>query len=251
MAQTFSTRTTNGTEPAQHETTSTAPAQSELTEDERLRDWVPEPLEPSLSVHHVAPESDLGDRAERFVYDTYRVSGFCAESPRGWVEETDPWREGSTLHVICDGDEVLGVLRTMVGELRDLPASQFEPSIPMRPGRLLEGGSLAVKADYRGMGIANELHRLMFHIGIEEGVEGWCMLIDGWMADFLRQVYVFPTHVFSERRQFMGGEIEPIVVWVDELLREMSARRPALYRHAIRDFTPEEIAAYDLPIVLD
>jgi GNAT superfamily N-acetyltransferase len=225
-------------------TTSTA-------EEDGLRDWVPEPLDDRLALHHVSPYSDLGDRAEQFVYDTYRVSGFCKESPRRWVEETDPWREGSTLHVVTDGDDVLGVLRTMVGEFRELPVSQFDPCIPMRSGRLVEGGSLAVKADHRGLGIANELHRLMFRIGIEEGVEGWAMLIDAWMADFLREVYVFPTHVFSERRQFMGGMIEPIVVWVDELLVEMSSRRPALYRHAIRDFTPEQIVALDLPIVLD
>lgn len=220
------------------------------TEDP-LRLWVPEPFDPGLELHHVTPESDLGDRAEQFVYDTYRVSGFCRESPRRWVEETDPWRKGSTLHVVCDGDEVLGVLRTMIGEFHELPASQFTPNIEMRSGLLLEGGSLAVKADHRGLGIANELHRLMFRIGIEEQVEGWCMLIDAWMADFLREVYAFPNRVFSERRQYMGGRIEPIVVWVDELVEQMSAKRPKLYQHAISVFTPEEIARYDLPIVLD
>lgn len=223
----------------------------QVTEDDGLRLWVPEPLDPQLRLEHVSPFSELGDRAEQFVYDTYRVSGFCKESPRRWVEETDPWREGSTLHVVTDQDEILGVLRTMAGTIDQLPASQFVPNIPMRTGRLLEGGSLAVKADHRGLGIANELHRLMFQIGIQEQVEGWCMLIDSWMADFLRDVYAFPTRIFSERRQFMGGHIEPIVVWVDELIHEMSTRRPKLYQHAIATLTPEEIVRFDLPIVLD
>ncbi len=227
----------------------TAPATGE--QEDSLRLWTPGPLDPSLKVHHVSPYSDLGDRAEQFVYDTYRVSGFCEPSPRHWVEETEPWRDGSVLHVVADGDEVLGVIRTMVGEFGELPASQFPPNMDLRPGRMVEGGSLAVKADHRGLGIANELHRIMFCTGLSERAEGWCMLIDGWMADFMRDFYVFPTHVFSDRRQFMGGFIEPIVVWVDELLEQMVARRPKLYQHAISSLSAEEIVRLDLPIILD
>ncbi|WP_255626086.1 GNAT family N-acetyltransferase [Dermatobacter hominis] len=223
----------------------------DLEQSDTLRLWVPDPLDPSLTTYHTTPDTEIGDRAERFVYDTYREHGYCEESPRGWVEEVEPWRSRGTLHVICDGDEVLGVLRTIVGRFEDLPVSQFEQTEALRDGLLLDGGSLAVKSDYRGVGLATELYRNWLEVGIRAGVEGFCMLMDDGYVDVMHTLYALPTHAFAARREYMGGDIEPLVVYIDEMLEQMARVRPNLYKYAISGFTPEEIVKYDLPIILD
>ncbi|CAN5414553.1 hypothetical protein BH10ACT3_BH10ACT3_09320 [soil metagenome] len=236
----------------QNETESMHVATSSTVETpDALRLWVPDPLDERLVSYHVAPESDLGDRAERFVYDAYREQGYCRTSPRHWVEEVDPWREGSTLHVVCDGDEILGVLRTIIGTYENLPVSQFARNPGMREGVLLDGGSLAVKADYRGIGLATELYRHWLEVGIRNRVEGFLMLMDDGYVDVMHTFYALPTHSFAERKHYMGGDIEPLIVWLDEMFETMSLLRPALYKYAIANLTPAEIVEYDLPIVLD
>jgi GNAT superfamily N-acetyltransferase len=229
--------------------TSIAGTSSTETSDP-LRLWVPDPLDERLVSYHVTSDTELGDRAEQFVYENYREQGYCRESPRRWVEEVDQWREGSVLHVICDGDEVLGVLRTIIGTFEELPVSQFERTREMRPGNLLDGGSLVVKADYRGVGLATELYRHWIEVGIRNRVEGFCLLMDDGLVDVLHQFYALPTHAFAERRHYMGGDIEPLVVWLDEMLEQLSLLRPNLYKLAISGFTPEELVEFDLPIVL-
>jgi GNAT superfamily N-acetyltransferase len=224
---------------------------SPALDDDPFRLWEPDPLDESLVIHHTTPDTEIGAAAERFVYDTYRERGYCEESPRGWVEEVDPWRDRGVLHVICDGDEVIGVLRTIVGRYEDLPVSQFRQTRPLRDGLLLDGGSLAVKPDYRGLSLATELYRHWLEVGIRSGVEGFCMLMDDGYVDVIRQVFALPTHPFAERMHYMGGDIEPLVVYINEMLDTMSKVRPNLYRFAISGFSPEEIAAYGLPIVVD
>jgi hypothetical protein len=49
---------------------------------------------------------------------------------------------------------------------------------------------------------------------------------------------------------YMGGDILPIVVRMDELLVEFPTHRPFVYQVAISGFSPQEIVDFDLPIVL-
>lgn len=219
--------------------------------EEDLSHWVPDQLDGSLSVHHVSPYTDLGDRAEQFVYANYRERRYCGVSSRSWIEEIQPWRDASTLHVITDATEVLGVIRTVVGEYHELPVGQFELAADLEPGtQLLDGGSLAVKFDYRGFGLATELYRQWIQFGIRQRVDGFAMMMDDGMVEIMRKFYALPTHRLAERRQYMGGDIEPLVVWMDEMLEALAKHRPALYRYAIEGFTPEEIIELDLPILL-
>jgi hypothetical protein len=218
--------------------------------EDPLRSFAPEPLDDHLTTHHVAPASDVGEAAERFVYDIYRVSEFCQESPRGWVEETEPWREGSTLHVVMEGDDVLGVVRTILGTYDELPIGQFGPDQPPPDGTLCEVASLAVKPDRRGLGVANELHRMTFEFGIRSAANGFCFLVDEWMAQFFQDYYAFPVRQMAPVQPYMGGDIMPIMVRVDELLEVFPRRRPLVYQRAISGFSPAEVASFDLPIVL-
>jgi hypothetical protein len=218
--------------------------------DDPLHTFAPDLLDEHLVSDHVTPETEIGAKAERFVYDIYRVSGFCRESPRGVVEETEPWRPGSAMHVVRDGDEVLGVVRTLLGSYDALPIGQFEPEVEPPAGTLCEVASLAVKPDRRGLGVANELHRMTFEFGVRNQVEGFCFLVDEWMSQFFQDYYAFPVRQMAPVQDYMGGRIVPILVRMDELLVEFPTRRPFVYQVAIKGFTPQEIVEFDLPIVL-
>ena len=80
--------------------------------DDPLYTFTPEKLDPELVSEHTTPETDIGRVAERFVYEIYRVSGFCKESERGVVEETEPWRPGSAL----SGPKECSAVRKNAGE---------------------------------------------------------------------------------------------------------------------------------------
>ncbi|MFM7070014.1 MAG: hypothetical protein ACKOYM_11220, partial [Actinomycetes bacterium] len=153
--------------------------------DEAARAFRPEPCDPALHLRLI-DESDqpAWDEAERFIYDVFRVSDFCDESPRGWVEEIDRYRSGSTLHVIADSQRPVGAVRTMRGTYDSLPIGSFPAEVPITAGPLVEIGSLAVRATLRGLGVANELHRSAVRFTLLTGAEGFCMLVEPWAIDF-------------------------------------------------------------------
>lgn len=218
--------------------------------DDPLYTFKPEPLDPELTSECTTPETSVGLAAEHFVYDVYRVSGFCRESSRRVVEETEPWRPGSALHVVRSSDQVLGTVRTLLGSYQQLPIGQFETIIDPPAGRLCEVASLAVKPDRRGMGVANELHRRTFEFGVRQRVDGFCFLVDSWMVQFFEDYYAFPVSRMAPIQEYMGGQIEPIYVPMNQLLIDFPTRRPYAYDVAISGFTPQEIVEFDLPIIL-
>jgi GNAT superfamily N-acetyltransferase len=211
----------------------------------------PERLDPGLASYLIAEDDELWDPSERFVYSVFRVSGFCGESPREWVEETQPWRPGSRLHVIADEEmHINGVARTIIGHYDDLPVSQFRPTIPMPDRPLCEIGSLAVRPSHRGLGVANELHRAAFQYGIREDVAGFCFLIDEWMFDFFRTYYGLPVRAIAPPREFMGGVVVATAMFLPEMMEQLVRVRPKVYRWSIEGLEPEVLAARNLPILL-
>jgi len=223
----------------------------DLFVDDPMRDFEPDLLDPELRVHLVEPGGHLWTPAENFVYRMFRVSEFCAESPREFVEETEPWRAGSRLHVITENDDPVGVCRTIIGRYEDLPVSQFEPEIEVPSGQLCEIGSLAVRPSQRGLGVANELHRRAFWDGIHSGIDGFVFLIDSWMFDFFRSHYGLPVRALGRPRSFMGGDVVPTGMWMPEMLHVLYLTRPNVYRWSVEGLEPRLFAEYDLPIVLD
>ncbi|MEI7886202.1 MAG: GNAT family N-acetyltransferase [Actinomycetes bacterium] len=216
------------------------------------RMFEPDRLDPGLTSQTVTSEDPLWDPAERFVYSLFRLSGFCAESPREWVEETQPWREDSCLHVITEGEQlVTGVARTMIGKYQELPVSQFTPTIDIPDGPLCEIGSLAVRPTQRGLGVANELHRTAFQYGIRRGVEGFVFLIDQWMFEFFESHYGLPVLALSPPREFMGGVVVPTAMWLPEMMQQLVRTRPNVFKWSIEGFDAPTIAKLELPILLD
>ena len=237
------TSTTNEADP--HDTQVPAPLV-----DQHL--FEPERLDADFRVQHVHPGDPLWDPAERFVYRIFRELGFCAESPREWVEETEPWRGDSTLHVVTDGDgRVAGTCRTMFGSYEELPVGQFEPMIPLREGTICEIGSLAVGRSTRGVGVANELHRIAFQHGILHEADGFCFLIDRWMFDFLASHYGLPVRQLAPTRHFMGGEVVPTVMWMPDMLEQIARIRPRVYLWSVEGLPARLWAERDLPVVLE
>ncbi len=215
----------------------TAPPGLVAAHDPR-RDFEPERLETGLRLHSVDPGSALGVLAEGFVYDVYRTSEFCAESPRRHVEESEPWRAGSTLHVVTDdqaADRIVGVVRTIVGPFPTLPTAAHVDGAPGRDGRVCEIGSLAVHSSQRGLGVANELHRAAFVAGFRAGVSGFCFLVEQWMVDFFTEVYGLPVHPLGPPRHYMGGDVVPVAMWLPEMLDVIALERPAVHAWAVED----------------
>lgn len=241
---------TGVTAPAPADTPATPVTAPTVIGDESLRDFEPERLDPHLDVHAVDPGGPLWDTAERFVYDVFRVSGFCGESPRGVVEETEPWRAGSRLHVITESSSVVGVARTVIGRYDDLPVSQFDPEVEVPGGLLCEIGSLAVRPTQRGLGVANELHRRAFREGFDRGVEGFCFLVDQWMFDFFRDHYGLPVRALAPPRRFMGGDVVPTGMWMPEMLHVIARIRPNVYRWSVEGLSPHVFDELDLPVAL-
>jgi hypothetical protein len=226
-------------------------ADGEAREDDQ-RYFEPERLGPGLTVHHVREGDELWDPAERFVYRVFRTSEFCRESPREWVEETEPWRAGSSLHVVTEDDgRIMGVCRTILGEYDDLPVAQFRPEIPVRAGQLCEIGSLAVRPSSRGIGVANELHRVAFQAGIVAGAVGFCFLVDRWMFDFFASHYGLPVRQLAPSRRYMGGDVVPTAMWMPEMLERIAVIRPRVYKWSVEGLPARLWEELDLPIVLD
>lgn len=196
------------------------------------------------------PTSALWDRGEQFVYDVFRVSEFCAESPRRWVEESEPYRPGSRLHVLMDSDDIVGVIRTFVGTYAQLPIGQFTPEIPVPEGRLVEIGSLAVKSSLRGLGVANALHRSAVQDAIRLGVPAFCMLVEPWAIDFFRTVYGLPLVQTAPAADYMGSLTVPAMANIAEMLHRLVTEFPGLYEWLSEDLEPELWARGDLPILL-
>lgn len=223
---------------------------SDGSQDDGMHLFEPERLDPTLEVHHVTASDALWTPAENFVYEVFRISGFCARSSRHFVEETEPWRAQSSLHVITEDGAPIGVARTIFGTYDELPVSQFTPEIPVPTGTLCEIGSLAVRASQRGLGVANELHRQAFLDGIHRGIDGFCFLIDSWMFDFFRSHYGLPVRALAAPRTFMGGEVVPTGMWLPEMLHILYRTRPNVYRWSVEGLDPRLFAEYDLPVVL-
>lgn len=211
----------------------------------------PETCDASMALVHVTEDDPaMWDRAERFVYDVYRETGFCEVSQRHWVEETEPFRHGSHFHVVVEGDDLVGAIRTMRAPFGALPIGQFALDEGLPSGDLMELGSLAVSRSLRGLGVANELHRAGVQEAIRAGVPAFCMLVEPWSIDFFRQVYGLPLQVVGAPKHYMGSATVPAVASIDEMLRVFVTERPGMFRWITEGLEAELWRDGRLPILL-
>lgn len=214
-------------------------------------DFRPESPDPAIRMRTVTEDQpELWERAERFLYEIYRLSGFCEESPRGWVEEIDAYRAGTTLHVAMDGDTIVGTARSMFGTYDELPIGRFRPEVVVPAGMMSEVGSLAVGPSMRGLGVVNELHRRSFQFALRAGARGLCMLMEPWSVGFFREVYGLPLIQTAPAQVYLGSETMPVLATFQDMLGTAIRIRPYVFDWILEGVEPEVRAELDLPIRL-
>lgn len=210
----------------------------------------PPDLDPAISLELVR-EGPLFDEAKRFQYRVFRTSGFCRPSLNEVVEEYEPWSERSTFHVATiDHTEVVGCVRTIVGSYADLPVGRLERNVRQPEDPICEIASLAVKPDVRTAGITEALYRSAFARCVREGLIGFVSAMDDWLIDLLSGHYGLPVRPVGPSRRFMGGDVSPAGAILAELYEKTPRERPEFWRWTLEEFSAEEVARYDLPIVL-
>lgn len=191
--------------------------------------------------------------AERFLYEVYRDSEFCAESPRQMVEELDEWRVGSRFHLVHDEDlHVLGSVRTIFGRIDELPIGAFDLDLSDRVGQGLccELSSLAVAPSSRSSGIIEHIYRAGWLAAWRAGALDLVALVDDWLLEVFTDVYGLPFRPIGRSHFHMGGDVIPVAMALQGPAYENLARtRPAFWEWTLEACSDEEMVAWSLPPV--
>jgi hypothetical protein len=221
---------------------------------ERPKSGRPLDLLPGLSLHILdAEEADeRWEKAERFVYDTYCEAGYCDLSPRSRVEVLQPWNDRSRFHVVFDEhEEVVGTVRVIRDAFEHLPVGMFERTDFVDPDPVAELSSLAVAPNARGLSVVVHLCRSAFVETWTRGGSALVFLIDDWMVDLLADVYALPIRSVGVQRFHMGGDVTPSAMTLrgPEFI-ETARLNPHYWRWMTEAFTAQQVADWELPIVL-
>jgi predicted N-acetyltransferase YhbS len=196
-------------------------------------------------------EGTVFERSEHFLYEIYRQSGFCSPSRRRVVEELQPWRPASTYHVVIDEDgEILGTVRTILGDLAELPVGGFEQLGEPEPDPLCELSSLAVTPSERGSGVVEHLYRAGWLAAWRAGANALCGLVDPWLFEMFVDYYRLPFRQSGIPHFHMGAEVVPVVMPLrGPAYADLAATRPGFWEWTLEACTAEEIEAWQLPEV--
>lgn len=191
--------------------------------------------------------------AERFLYEVYRESGFCAESPRRMVEELDEWRVGSRFHLVHDeGLHVLGSVRTILGSIDALPIGAFDLDLSDRVGQGLccELSSLAVAPSSRSSGIIEHIYRAGWLAAWRAGALDLVALVDEWLLEVFTDVYGLPFRPIGRSHFHMGGDVIPVAMALQGPAYENLARtRPDFWEWTLEACSDDERTGWALPPV--
>jgi hypothetical protein len=196
---------------------------------------------------------DLWMQAEAFVYDIYRSVGFCEESPRRQVEELARWSDASTFHaVVTDDDEIIGTIRTIIGDYAELPIAKFRRVDHRHGDPVCELSSLTVRQDVRSTGVIEHLYRAGWLAAFRSvGTNAAVALIDDWLLEVFVATYHLPFVIIGEPQPYMGGDPIPVALSLDGAAYDsMAASNPDFWRWTLEALTPEEARAWGLPTTL-
>lgn len=148
-------------------------------------------------------------------------------------------------------DRVIGTSRHIKGGYDDLPVGQFERTDFVDVNPISELSSLAVAPTARGMGTVVHLCRSVFVEAWTEGANALMFLIDDWMVRLLADTYVLPIRFVGEQRFHMGGDISPSsMTFRGREFLETARHNPHYWRWMTEAFTAQQVAEWELPIVL-
>ncbi|MBV6509686.1 MAG: hypothetical protein JJLCMIEE_02782 [Acidimicrobiales bacterium] len=214
------------------------------------RGFPPPTVDPTLSLSYPTA-GRVREAAERFEYEIFRASGFCRPSRHERVEEYDEWAGQSRFAVVVDsGGGVVGATRILVGRYCDLPAGRLRGSTNDIGEPVLEVASIAIRPDHRSVGIADRLYRAALADSYRCRVKAIVMVVDPWLEDILEDYYGVAPDCLGPRTRYMGGDVRPVAYRIPEHVNAFARARPALWQFILDEFTPGEVADFDLPIVL-
>lgn len=221
-------------------------------ETDKPKSGRPGDLGHGMRLEVIEEEDERWEKAERFVYDTYREMEYCAASERCRVEELQRWNLHSNFHVVFDeDDQVIGTSRHIWGGFDDLPVGQFVRQDFVDDDPISELSSLAVAPTSRGLGTVVHLCRSVFAEAWQGGANALMFLIDDWMVRLLADTYVLPIRFVGDPHFHMGGDVAPTAMtFRGREFLDTARHNPHYWRWMTEAFAPQQVADWELPIVL-
>jgi GNAT superfamily N-acetyltransferase len=193
----------------------------------------------------IVTESDLAEAGRRLEYEIFVAEEFFPPSESGHIDDYADFESQSVFHVITDEtDEVVGVVRSVLGPYDSLPVSHYVPerwtNFPSRP--VCEYASLAIRPECRKHGLAEELYRSVFALAWRSQLEGLVALVDPWMHALLNDFYGCAfEQIGPESEYFSGFVVRPIGVTLEALESVMPRRVPAFWEWLCEGIEQEDV----------
>ncbi len=197
-------------------------------------------------------DGPLFEAAEEFVYDVYRQMEYCDESHSRRVEELQPWSSGSVFHVVHSLDnEVIGTCRNIFGAYEALPIGQLERHDRQDGDPVVEMSAMAIEPTARSSGVIEHLLRASWLYAMRLDCQALVAVVEPWFLEVFQLSYRLPWREIGAGRDYMGGYSLPIGLTLagssfERLCREL----PEFWRWGLEACTPEEIARWELPLIL-
>jgi hypothetical protein len=212
----------------------------------------PADLLPGLRLEVLDQQDHRWDKAERFVYDSYRKLAYCDASERSWVEELAPWTDRSQFHVVFDEDDhVVGTARLISDGYASLPVGKFTRTDHRDPDPVQELSSVVVIPSARGLSVVAYLCRSIFFTAYRNGANAIVFLLEDGLIRLLTDHYGLPVRYLGESQHYMGGRVSPSgLSLVGREYLDTARANPHYWKWMLEAATAQEVADWDLPIVL-
>ena len=190
----------------------------------------PPSLGDGWTVTQVGPNDDLFATALQVEFDVFKEMGYT-ESGDGICGEYIPWQDQSSFVCVQDDNNAMaGIARVIVGDYADLPIAKLPLDRPTPQGTALEYASLAVLPGVRGDGIAEALYRGVWEETIRSRANHVVAITDPWLLELLAGHFGFPFEQAGPQVNYMGGDVCPIHLSVDHMIRTMMRTSPVIAR---------------------
>lgn len=169
--------------------------------------------------------------AQRFQYEHYLALGYIEPSANNVVPGYERWDETAAFHVVHEGDEVIGTIRTLPGVLSDLPTGHhWELDKSLLPGPVIEIASFVVVPGMRGLGASEVLMGSAFRWVLERRGSSVLAMVDPWLLDVLRDAYGLPFKELGPAIPYMGGLPLPVGALMSEVCDAVPAHNPRFWK---------------------
>ena len=201
---------------------------------------------------------ELWEEAAAYEYDCFTAFGWCEQNDRRRLAEYEAWDDESVFHVarVAGTDAsggIVGVMRTIIGPYEELPVALIghTDEVPV-PDPVCEVASLVVDPSFeRAREVAEYLMRAGYTEARANGAHGLAEAVEAWLLEMFRDGFGLVTVTLGGPTWHMGGDLYPMVMPLVESEAKLIENRPTWYKWLTAELTPAQIAAADVPILLD